>query len=88
MGSLVNEPCPISAAGDTTVMVPSGDIVSQYSGHTARSRPARRQTQIRTAPADIAHDLEAARPCPARRGPLAAIPAGESPAVRTTEATK
>ena len=31
-GRLVNEPCPISAAGATMVMMPSGAIVSQTFG--------------------------------------------------------
>ena len=31
-GSVVNEPCPISAAGDTMVMVPSVAIVIQTFG--------------------------------------------------------
>ena len=34
-GRVVNVPCPISAAGDTMVMVPSGAIVSQTFGDTA-----------------------------------------------------
>ena len=34
-GSVVNVPCPISAAGDTMVMVPSVAIVSQTFGDSA-----------------------------------------------------